>query len=776
MSTSYGRIPRSHSSSKQHNSASHAKATFRKNLKELVRDHLHTCIVLSSHDEPNVPDFITTTTTSPCEEDEPITNTTAEFSAASRRRRSRLMDRWAARQAREMVTTIERQTREAELVALSNAQPVSAIAPSFMREPSPARSETSIDVPNLHASSLVQMWREFEAAAPIRTSSIQSTISNQTNILSNPDENSVDSERYDMIVTPDESMTDGDFDVTRSSYRVLDGGGDSERGRVADMVRRLTSANRSQSSITSWSDEIEQDRGVIREVQCQEQSVSMCEQRGDNVVFPPPRLRGWEVGRDLIAYIVRERQRELNSLAAHRPVSQFSHRSRIQALLRFRFLRREPAVQDQQHPASTTIEEGHTQCGPSILLLRERSNHRGPHDSNAVPTTESSSNLSLQFQNNSLNSERSDLADEIMDGSCRYQEISGTNDMGTQSLLISLPSMSEELQEETQSSLISLPSMSEELHEEASMSSDHTWQERGVAVSNLDWQETANATASLPSWEGDVVMEEGDRNGQQASGGTWLSDDSHQGRSWASSQRQDMYHSWNESTSNTEEIRELLERRSVTTTLASDFRETMDRLFLSISQRQADQPIVDHSYAEEEEVPPDQLQDHEVGTTDLVVSTSLQLPMLSRPYERQRSWHYSSYTRRSTPDSPEMELICDLRGDMVKLHREMSELRKSIDSCVHMQVELQRSMKQGVSSSTSHSGGDSGQKLQSPKRVPMKKGSCCICYEMQVDSLLYRCGHMCTCFKCAHELQWSSGRCPICRAQIVDVVRAYPDP
>ncbi|KAK9058074.1 hypothetical protein SSX86_022914 [Deinandra increscens subsp. villosa] len=41
--------------------------------------------------------------------------------------------------------------------------------------------------------------------------------------------------------------------------------------------------------------------------------------------------------------------------------------------------------------------------------------------------------------------------------------------------------------------------------------------------------------------------------------------------------------------------------------------------------------------------------------------------------------------------------------------------------------------------------------------------NCSICYDTQVDSLLYRYGHMCTCFKCALE-------CPICEAPIVDVV------
>ncbi|OVA04479.1 zinc finger protein [Macleaya cordata] len=51
---------------------------------------------------------------------------------------------------------------------------------------------------------------------------------------------------------------------------------------------------------------------------------------------------------------------------------------------------------------------------------------------------------------------------------------------------------------------------------------------------------------------------------------------------------------------------------------------------------------------------------------------------------------------------------------------------------------------------------------------PTKGSNCCICYEMEVDSLLYRCGHICACFKCAKALQRSSRKCPICRAPITD--------
>lgn len=50
---------------------------------------------------------------------------------------------------------------------------------------------------------------------------------------------------------------------------------------------------------------------------------------------------------------------------------------------------------------------------------------------------------------------------------------------------------------------------------------------------------------------------------------------------------------------------------------------------------------------------------------------------------------------------------------------------------------------------------------------------CVICYESDVDCVLYSCGHMCMCFQCAVQ-QWSgAGECPLCRATIRDVIRTY---
>ena len=50
---------------------------------------------------------------------------------------------------------------------------------------------------------------------------------------------------------------------------------------------------------------------------------------------------------------------------------------------------------------------------------------------------------------------------------------------------------------------------------------------------------------------------------------------------------------------------------------------------------------------------------------------------------------------------------------------------------------------------------------------------CVVCYETEVDCVLYSCGHMCMCFQCAVN-QWSkAGDCPMCRQPIRDVIRTY---
>ncbi|CAN4078534.1 unnamed protein product [Withania somnifera] len=149
-----------------------------------------------------------------------------------------------------------------------------------------------------------------------------------------------------------------------------------------------------------------------------------------------------------------------------------------------------------------------------------------------------------------------------------------------------------------------------------------------------------------------------------------------------------------------------------------------------------------------------------------LISNSLPQPQLSNIYSL-RNQQCSSSTRHP---SLEMELIYELRGHMEQLHQEIFEIRRSINSCMNMQVKLQHSIKQEVAAAIMQSGPMIESKSD---KKDASVANCCICYEAQVDSLLYRCGHMCTCFRCAHELLWGTGKCPICETHIVDVVRAY---
>ncbi|KAM1319347.1 hypothetical protein ACFX13_004486 [Malus domestica] len=415
-----------------------------------------------------------------------------------------------------------------------------------------------------------------------------------------------------------------------------------------------------------------------------------------------------------------------------------------------------------------------------------------------------------------------------------------------------------------------LPHASEHPHEEASPSSEIIWQ--GTRTSskarNLDAQENADATTSLVGWGENEIEEQLEDDYQYYGDYTydWINEISRP-RSYWENLRKAWYQEMLNSNSGKGEIRQLIERRTVSNCLASDFRDRIDRLMESrleiqaqpdgsqegedddIShdrmnqlmtflqkhhQKQQQQLLPACSQEEKQQVQEQEHQEEDQNMTeeddddnddeggeerslisaqyqeasdDFYQCTSLQ-PSPSHmtawsyqdievgddanraastsPPRHLPSHSYYSNSHQGSPSPPpsyhqnhhhfsspvshpsiEMEFIYDMRGQMEQLYREMSELRKVIKSCVDMQMVMQQSMKQEV-----HSGQE--ERKRSANGLP-KKGNCCICHEVKVDSLLYRCGHMCTCLKCAHELQWNSGKCPICRAPIVDVVKAQMD-
>ncbi|XP_014497968.1 uncharacterized protein LOC106759346 isoform X1 [Vigna radiata var. radiata] len=252
------------------------------------------------------------------------------------------------------------------------------------------------------------------------------------------------------------------------------------------------------------------------------------------------------------------------------------------------------------------------------------------------------------------------------------------------------------------------------------------------------------------------------------------------------------------------ELRELLSRRSVSNLLRSSFRESLDQLIQSYVERQG------HAHVEwelQETTPSSPLAEQDSGqeTRDPVtgpqgtVNSSLDhrpLPPTPPPqplwdrHSRHDNWSQSDINNQrlgivrsfaghncfSLAD--EWDIVNDLRIDMVRLQQRMNNMQRMLEACMDMQLELQRSIRQEVSAALNRSTGSSGTHDRvSPddksKWECVRKGVCCICCESNIDSLLYRCGHMCTCSKCANDLHQSKRKCPMCQAPVVEVIRAY---
>ncbi|XP_028776132.1 uncharacterized protein LOC114732921 [Neltuma alba] len=245
---------------------------------------------------------------------------------------------------------------------------------------------------------------------------------------------------------------------------------------------------------------------------------------------------------------------------------------------------------------------------------------------------------------------------------------------------------------------------------------------------------------------------------------------------------------------NSVELRELLNRRSVSNLLRSSFRESLDQLIQSYVERQGHAHVewelqeTTPSSASVEQDLEQPRRDQIVGQEDTINSP---LDQPSSPTPPQPLWerhsHHDNWSRADMNNQRlgighsfplEWEIINDLRIDMVRLQQRMNNMQRMLEACMDMQLELQRSIRQEVSAALNRSSGSSDvHDHDSPddksKWECVRKGLCCICCESNIDSLLYRCGHMCTCSKCANELFQSRRKCPMCQAPVVEVIRAY---
>ncbi|CAA2956354.1 Zinc finger, RING FYVE PHD-type [Olea europaea subsp. europaea] len=235
------------------------------------------------------------------------------------------------------------------------------------------------------------------------------------------------------------------------------------------------------------------------------------------------------------------------------------------------------------------------------------------------------------------------------------------------------------------------------------------------------------------------------------------------------------------------ELRELFTRRRVSSLLRSGFRESLDQVLQSHVERQGrassnwelENTSPNLTNTDQEQQNGDQNAAHLGGAEGNPLISSSSLVYASLPFWDDEFLGASRALNSHQCFGIDCEVINELRIDMAGLQQKMTNMQSMLESCMDMQIELQRSVQQELSAalnrsvvSTGTCWGNNMPKDES-RWDHVRKGICCICSDSKIHSLLYRCGHMCTCSKCADNLVQDKGNCPMCDAPVVEAVQAY---
>ncbi|KAJ0534438.1 putative transcription factor C2H2 family [Helianthus annuus] len=432
------------------------------------------------------------------------------------------------------------------------------------------------------------------------------------------------------------------------------------------------------------------------------------------VVGKPRLIRGRQAYLDFLTMMEQDKRRELESLTQRKVVSNFPNRGRIQALLRVRFIRIRAEnlkeAKSNKHSVSKTMKSIWDKFSTGVKQDTPAS--RKPKNNNEEVT------------------KKPNASSECSADCSPVKEVPVTTTATTTAS-----------SQEPVSTTASHQSAQEDTHSEILLPNTADHQQKSQCPSPKMY---SSGPENYHEWINEYSQTESDWNDEEEEEDycsyNWVSDIARPRSDWEC-MRQERYEEMLHLQPSNQDISQLLERKTVSGFLSSGQRSMLDQLMVTRAQS-----ISRTETKKEEKHEESEFTDQTAGSSPPTRSPALQ--------ERSRNHHRH---RRSSQHHPslDMEFIYDLRKHMEQIHQELMELRKAVTSCVNMQIKNQQ---QPI------------QKKRSEQTSPTR--SCCVCYTMQADSFLYRCGHMCACYDCGLELQCTSGKCPICEDPILDVVRA----
>lgn len=404
------------------------------------------------------------------------------------------------------------------------------------------------------------------------------------------------------------------------------------------------------------------------------------------------RLYGRQALLDLLTRFEMERKQEIQSLLENRPVSTFTHRNRIQSLLRGRFLWNQRFIQEERSTSTAANELGLLRQTQTVSDIRKGFQLRLRNQD--CPQYDTSSDNSMDDHPDELVNEN-DVINTITDVSQSHEVDSETDTRENRE-------EDDDPVEENNEQVVE----HEGSHELALIEFIETRsQEPNVEDEGNEWHQLTDSESNLGLLDSNSIENEGE----------WYDnvlEDTNTIDNWYLEASDD-------ENGNRLELRELVSRRRVSNLLESDFRVRLDRLIQSRLEQQD--------------------QGSESGSDDWMIETEEDQNQDQDLDDEDNNENATEAVELQTQQN-DCQIIDGLRVDMFNLQERMNSMQKTLETCMNMQLELQKSVKEEVSAALNRS---------------EKEKGCFLCCDGGFDSTPNRSGHVYVCSKCAGKIDWS---------------------